>query len=51
MQRNLEKSTKMKTNNKVEAPIVEPRNGTIPEYLTADELMTRLEPRIRALFR
>ena len=41
----------MKTKDIVESPIAEPQNGTIQEYLTADELMIRLEPRIRALFR
>jgi len=41
----------MNTKNMVEAPVMEPKNGSLPEYITADELMTRLEPRIRALFR
>jgi len=41
----------MKAKNVVESPVMEPKNGSLPEYITADELMTRLEPRIRALFR
>ena len=36
----------------IEAPIMEAsRNGGSQEYLTADELMSRLEPHIRSLFR
>ena len=43
----------MNTNTDIiEAPIMEAsRNGGSQEYLTADELMSRLEPHIRSLFR
>lgn len=43
----------MKTNpDIVESPIYETsRMGSGQEYLTADELMQRLEPHIRSLFR
>ena len=44
---------KMKTNTYInEAPIQEISSiGDRQEYLTADELMSRLEPHIRSLFR
>ena len=35
----------------LEHPVSEPIGGNAPEYLSGEELMTRLEPRIRALFR
>lgn len=38
-----------KYTNNVESPIVELQNGN-QNFLTADELMQRLEPRIRAMF-
>ena len=43
----------MTTNaNMVESPVVEgSQMGGSKEYLTADELMQRLEPHIRSLFR
>jgi len=43
----------MKTDsNIIESPIQETsRFGSNQEYLTADELMQRLEPHIRSLFR
>ena len=43
----------MNTNTDIiEDPIMEAsRNGGSQEYLTADELMSRLEPHIRSLFR
>ena len=43
----------MKTNTYInEAPIQEISSiGDRQEYLTADELMSRLEPHIRSLFR
>ena len=49
----IEKENFMKTNpDIVESPIYETsRMGSGQEYLTADELMQRLEPHIRSLFR
>ena len=43
----------MRTNpNIVESPVMEAAHqGGQKEYLTADELMQRLEPHIRSLFR
>ena len=43
----------MKTNpDIIESPILDAsRAGGSQEYLTADELMQRLEPHIRSLFR
>ena len=43
----------MKTNTDIiEAPVLDAsRTGGSQEYLTADELMSRLEPHIRSLFR
>ena len=37
--------------NIIESPIMEAPAGGSKEYLTADELMQRLEPHIRSLFR
>jgi hypothetical protein len=47
------KRVMMTTNaNMTESPIMETSNiGGKQEYLTADELMQRLEPHIRSLFR
>ena len=42
----------MKSNTDIiESPVMEAPNGGRKEYLTADELMQRLEPHIRSLFR
>ena len=35
----------------IESPVTETRISGSKEYLTADELMQRLEPHIRSLFR
>ncbi len=38
--------------NVLESPVMETTTrGGVQEYLTADELMQRLEPHIRSLFR
>ncbi len=43
----------MKTNQIIEAPVgvVTTGGSTEKRYLTADELMAELEPKIRAMFR
>lgn len=40
----------MRNQSPVEAPVDVIRGGT-QDYLTAEELMSRLEPRIRAMFK